>query len=506
MAALGGIVTGGGNFVFDTLTLGALNVTGPDLALVCGAVEQGSADTTAAFTWDNGGNNEAVNGLFVQVQGFADYQDLIIVGLNDPTPANGTTLVSFGQSVDSHFAFSAFFTEAADLVLADSASTTASAGTSVQTTAPNVVAGDYAIDIIINGQNTSDPAPTETGQVLAAGSGVLDGFARAAVSTRAGSNGGAMGWSFPSAGYGVVHGVARIPDAGGGGPIPIEVSGSVTPLLPTGVGNVVERFDEAATVQPELPTGQAGVSGRFDTPADVTPENPASSVATQRARQLAAAVSPEIPTVSVTTSLFGASEVAASVLPESPGVTAAQDRLRSIAAAVQAELSGVSATIAVVAPVVPVAASVSPESPAATVDVSRVLFVFGSGIAVTSSEPTVAATADKAGTRQVAGSVQPISPAVSEGTEKVKAVAGDVVSEQASVGAPIARGRPLSGLVEALSPTVSGLVAEAGVVEVSGLVTAEQSSVLAAVSAYAAIADTAASTDDCSVCVRCDRG
>lgn len=213
MAALGGFSAAGGAFLGSGTDLvpAALNVTGTDLALVAGLVGVTGADTTQNFAWQGG----APDGTFANIDNFNSYYDGTLVGWNDPTPANASVVMDFAyQSVDAHWGFFAFFTAAGDLVFTDSATNTAGSGTSSSITVPNVATDDFAIDLLGFGNNGADATAQETGQVAQGVSGETDGFSRMAASTR--PDNGTLTWNVPSAGYGLIHLGARIPNAAGG--------------------------------------------------------------------------------------------------------------------------------------------------------------------------------------------------------------------------------------------------------------------------------------------------
>ncbi len=231
MAAYGGSVsdtaTGG-----TSITSPNLNVTGSDLCLVVGCGKESSSTINideTDVTW-NVATPEQMTDVAQETEELGGYYSNYLMYLDDPTAANDNVTISWGATVDGHGICVAFFTDAADVVLADSAMDTATSGTSLSATVGNVASGDMVVDFCV--WDTTGAGTQGADQTLREDPGNFDNYSRGAMSTQAGADGGVMSWTVPSISYGAILTALRIPDSGGGGPGP---SGpDLLPLL--GVG------------------------------------------------------------------------------------------------------------------------------------------------------------------------------------------------------------------------------------------------------------------------------
>ena len=107
MAAHGGTVVAGASGNVGTLDTGNLNVTGTDLALVCGGAEEDSNSPTMTLVWDPAGNNESMTGTFATI-GNGAYLDMTMAYLDDPTAANAPVRLTLTGDTSQCVVFGTF--------------------------------------------------------------------------------------------------------------------------------------------------------------------------------------------------------------------------------------------------------------------------------------------------------------------------------------------------------------------------------------------------------------
>ena len=217
MATYGNIASAaaaGGPSSIDT---GNLNVTGANLALVCGFAETDSSDITATFAWDVATANEAMTGQFAAIAS-GNYIEVEMEYLDNPTAVNSVVTASLSGTTVDAAVFAVFATDADDIVGTDVATDNFTTnGTSVSSTVPNAVATDLLVDVFaISQQFTMTEGADQTNRVE------VDSvtFLRMGVSTQDGADGGVMSWTCTDPIFGGGHIGVRIPGFGAAGTSP----------------------------------------------------------------------------------------------------------------------------------------------------------------------------------------------------------------------------------------------------------------------------------------------
>jgi len=212
MAAFGAGELAGAGGNTTQLDTANLNVTGSNLALICGGGEDAGGATTFTLTWDPAGNNESMTGTFATVS-IGSYPDATLQYLDDPTAANAPIRLDLSTSTTCAV-MGTFFTAAGNIVATDTANDSATSGTALSVTVPNVVSGDMICDWCVTGDSSgahvdgADQAEVNT-------QATSGSFLRASASYQAGADDDVMSWTTGTLYYGGILIGARIPDVGG---------------------------------------------------------------------------------------------------------------------------------------------------------------------------------------------------------------------------------------------------------------------------------------------------